>query len=74
MSCVGRERRAQTADCNKLAQKPVKLPVHTESMRHDIEFRQSNRSADFIAGVDEAESGRRFINPGASAAYAVLRH
>ena len=33
-------------------------------MRHDIEFRQSNRSADFIAGVDEAESGRRFINRG----------
>ena len=49
---------------NKLAQKPVKLPVHTESMRHDIEFRQSNRSADFIAGVDEAESSRRFINRG----------
>ena len=23
---------------NKLAQKPVKLPVHMESMRHDIEF------------------------------------
>ena len=49
---------------NKLAQKPVKLPVHMESMRHDIEFRQSNRSADFIAGVDETESSRRFINRG----------
>lgn len=49
---------------NKLAQKPVKLPVHMESMRHDIEFRQSNRSADFIAGVDEAKSSRRFINRG----------
>lgn len=49
---------------NKLAQKPVKLPVHMESMRHDIEFRQSNRSADFIAGVDEAESSQRFINRG----------
>ena len=48
----------------KLAQKPVKLPVHMESMRHDIEFRQSNRSADFIAGVDEAESSQRFINRG----------
>lgn len=35
-----------------------------ESMRHDIEFRQSNRSADFIAGVDEAESWQRFINRG----------
>ena len=35
-----------------------------ESMLHDIEFRQSNRSADFIAGVDEAESSQRFINRG----------
>ena len=35
-----------------------------ESMRHDIEFRQSNRSADFIQGVDEEESDSRFINRG----------
>lgn len=49
---------------NKLSQKPVKLPVHMESMLHDIEFRQSNRSADFIAGIDEAESSQRFINRG----------
>mgnify|MGYP000727205824 FL=1 len=27
---------------NRLSQKPVKLPVHMESMLHDIEFRQSN--------------------------------
>ena len=32
--------------------------------RHDIEFRQSNPSADFIAGVDEEESARRFIHRG----------
>ena len=51
-------------ETNKLAQKPVKLPVHMESMFHDIEFRQSNRSADFIAGIDEAESSQRFINRG----------
>lgn len=49
---------------NKLSQKAVKLPVHMESMLHQIEFRQSNRSADFIAGVDEAESSQRFINRG----------
>ena len=49
---------------NRLAQKPDKLPVHMESMRHDIEFRQSNRSADFIQGVDEEESDNRFINRG----------
>nr|WP_320947549.1 UvrD-helicase domain-containing protein [Bacteroides intestinalis] len=49
---------------NRLAQKPDKLPVHMESMKHDIEFRQSNRSADFIQGVDEEESDNRFINRG----------
>lgn len=42
----------------------TKHPIHMESMRHDIEFRQSNRSADFIQGLDEEESGNRFINRG----------
>ena len=35
-----------------------------ESMRHEIEFRQSNRSADFIQGIEEEESDDRFINRG----------
>lgn len=35
-----------------------------ESMRHDIEFRQSNRSADFIQGIEEEDSDDRFINRG----------
>ncbi|WP_291529104.1 UvrD-helicase domain-containing protein [Bacteroides sp. UBA939] len=49
---------------NRLSQKPEKLPIHIESMRHDIEFRQSNRSADFIRGVEEEESDSRFIHRG----------
>lgn len=49
---------------NKLTQKPEKRPVRMESMRHDIEFRQSNRSADFIQGIEEEESDDRFINRG----------
>lgn len=49
---------------NKLAFSPHKQPVHMESLKHDIEFRQSNRSADFIAGIDEEESAQRFINRG----------
>jgi len=55
---------AHKVSVNRLAQKSDKLPVHMESMRHDIEFRQSNRSADFIQGVDEEESDSRFINRG----------
>ncbi|NDV64339.1 exodeoxyribonuclease V subunit beta [Bacteroides sp. 224] len=49
---------------NKLLQKPAKLPVKMEAMRHDIQFRQSNRSADFIQGIDESESTNRFIDRG----------
>lgn len=49
---------------NKLAFSPHKQPVRMESLKHDIEFRQSNRSADFIAGIDEEESAQRFINRG----------
>ncbi len=49
---------------NKLTRKPEKLPVSMESMHPDIEFRQSNRSADFIKGLSEEESDDRFINHG----------
>ncbi|EOA57194.1 hypothetical protein HMPREF1214_02706 [Bacteroides sp. HPS0048] len=49
---------------NKLTRKAEKLPVRMESMRHEIEFRQSNRSADFIKGIEEEESEDRFINRG----------
>ena len=57
------EEKAKTST-NKLTQKPDKLPVHMESMRHEIEFRQSNRSADFIQGIEEEESDDRFIHRG----------
>ncbi len=60
----GQKLQEDRASVNRLSQKAVKLPVHMESMLHNIEFRQSNRSADFIAGVDEAESSQRFINRG----------
>lgn len=61
--CPSEYEKAKTCT-NKLTQKPEKLPVHMESMRHDIEFRQSNRSADFIQGIEEDESDDRFINRG----------
>ena len=60
----GQKPQEDKAPVNRLSQKAVKLPVHMESMLHNIEVRQSNRSADFIAGVDEAESSQRFINRG----------
>ena len=57
-------KKEEKVSTNKLTRKPDKLPVSMESMRHEIEFRQSNRSADFIKGVDEEESEDRFINRG----------
>ncbi|MDD3037699.1 exodeoxyribonuclease V subunit beta [Bacteroides sp.] len=61
--CPSEDKKEKTST-NKLTQKPNKLPIHMESMRHDIEFRQSNRSADFIQGIEEDESNDRFINRG----------
>lgn len=49
---------------NKLLRKPERLPVKMESARHDIMFRQSNRSADFIRGIPEEESYHRLIDRG----------
>ena len=57
-------KKEEKVSTNKLTRKPDKLPVSMESMRHEIEFRQSNRSADFIKGIDEEESEDRFINRG----------
>ncbi len=61
--CPSEEEEKQSTT-NKILQKPIKRPVNMESMRHEIEFKQSNRSADFIKGVDEEESSSRFINRG----------
>ncbi|NCC09455.1 MAG: ATP-dependent helicase [Bacteroidia bacterium] len=49
---------------NCLTQQAEKIPVRMESIRPQIEFLQSNRSADFIKGVSEEESDNRFINRG----------
>ena len=54
----------EKASTNRLTRKPTKLPVQMESIQPEIEFRQSNRSADFIEGVSEEESDSRFINRG----------
>ena len=53
---------AQTA--NRLLQKPDKLAVQMASTHPAVTFRQSNRSADFIAGFREEESAHRMIDRG----------
>lgn len=56
--------REEKQTLNVLSATATRLPVSFESLRHDIEFRQSNRSSDFIAGISKEESGRRFMNRG----------
>lgn len=61
--CASEEEKAKTS-ANKLTQKALKSEVRMESMRHDIKFRQSNRSSDFIQGIEEEDSDDRFIHRG----------
>ena len=55
---------AQTMDANRLRVQPLPMPVQMESRKPCVEFRQSNCSAEFISGVEEGQSWRRFINRG----------
>lgn len=61
MSYQGKKLKASS---NKLAQRPQALNINMVSQHPDIEFRESNRSADFIAGIDDSESSQRFMNRG----------
>lgn len=54
----------EESEANRLTVTPERLPVHLTTQRPTIEFRQSNRSADFIAGREESESPRRYIHRG----------
>lgn len=49
---------------NRLLQKPERLPVKMISIHPSVTFRQSNHSADFIAGISEAEASHRLIDRG----------
>lgn len=53
-----------TVQANPLSLTPRPLIVTMESLKHDVEFRQSNRSADFLQGHDEAHSSMRYIDRG----------
>jgi ATP-dependent exoDNAse (exonuclease V) beta subunit len=61
---MGYEAKEQKATENVLAMEPKPLSITMVSRHPEMEFRESNRSADFIAGIDEAESKRRFMNRG----------
>ncbi|MDE5677533.1 exodeoxyribonuclease V subunit beta [Phocaeicola sp.] len=50
------------ASRNKLLTVPRRLPVHLETLKTHIEFKQSNRSAQFIRGEEESEE--KYIRKG----------
>ena len=52
----------QQASGNKLLTAPQRLPVHLETLETQIEFKQSNRSAEFIRGEEETEE--KYIRQG----------
>ena len=61
---MGYEAKAKKTSQNLLASEAKPLEITMVSRHPDMEFRESNRSADFIAGIDEAESKQRFMNRG----------
>lgn len=63
-SAIPTESPQPDASPNRLTQRATRQLVKMVSTRHDVSFKQSNPSADFIAGVDEATSPYRFIDRG----------
>ena len=63
-SAIPQDHPAHAETANRLAAAPERLPVCLTTQRPDIEFRQSNRSSDFIAGREESESPQRYIDRG----------
>ena len=59
---LSEEKRTDGIIKNKLLMNPEKIPLHLESLESNIEFKQSNRSAEFICG--EEETGERYIRQG----------
>lgn len=49
---------------NRLLTEPTAMPIHIESIENETEFKQSNRSADFIRGDEEEEKQEHYIHQG----------
>ena len=61
--CLSEEKR-KTDSQNRLLARPSAIPLKIESLETDIEFKQSNRSADFIRGEEEENKQRQYIRQG----------
>lgn len=54
----------QHASTNRLTLSATGIPIHIEPQKNDIEFKQSNRSADFIRGEEEPDEKNQYIRQG----------
>ena len=61
--CVSEEKKKKETE-NPLAAQSENIPVRIESIETEIEFKQSNRSADFIRGDEEDDKTGRYIRQG----------
>ena len=61
--CLSEEKHA-TSSSNRLLIEPEAIPIHIESIENEIEFKQSNRSADFIRGDEEEDQQEQYIQQG----------
>ena len=60
--CLDRDAEKESTG-NRLTTRPESIPVRIESLETEIEFRQSNKSADFIRG-DEEDRSSGYIRQG----------
>lgn len=61
--CLSEETKKKATE-NPLAVQPENIPIHIESIETEIEFKQSNRSADFIRGEEDDDETGRYIRQG----------
>ena len=58
------EEKQTESSTNRLLTAPTPIPIHLESIENEIEFKQSNRSADFIRGDEEESKQEQYIHQG----------
>ena len=56
--------RKQHVSTNRLTLQATGIPIHIESMESNVEFKQSNRSADFIRGEEDPDERDQYIRQG----------
>lgn len=62
--CPSETKTEERAGTNRLTSRPDSLQVQMQSFQNRIDFRQSNRSADFIRGDEQEPDQDRFIKQG----------